>query len=283
MTASRQKVRPRPEFLRALGCGEPPQQIVVAGQRYQRAEVLKHDSWAATATYGNAEGDVIVCKFHRQQPLAGIPLAWLGRRLARREAHFLSQLAGVSGIPRLLFPVHCLERQLPFAVARQYIAGHPLGLREAVADDFFPRLAALLDRLHERDMAYVDLHKRENVIVGDDGQPYLIDFQISHHLRTRVPGLAWLARRVLGLLQASDHFCLAKLHVRCRPDQVRAVRGDLSLPPPWWIVLHRLAAVPFRTLRRRLLVLLGVRSGRGMAGSEQFAEDAYRSQLQQKC
>jgi hypothetical protein len=166
---------------------------------------------------------------------------------------------------------------LPYALARQYIAGHPLGSKEPVANDFFPRLARLLAELHDRQMAYVDMHKRENVIVGDDGQPYLIDFQVSHHLRTEMPLVAWLARRVLRTLQATDDFHLGKLHARCRPDQVRAQRGVIRLMTPWWIKLHRLFAVPFRTLRRRLLVLHGVRSGMGMAQSEHFAEDAFRS------
>lgn len=275
MSAPGSKVRPRPPFLRALGQSEPPQQVEIDGQPFRMVEALKHDSWAATAVYRCDNGELAVCKFHRQQPLAGIPLAWLGRLLARRESHFLGQLSGIPGIPGLLGAVRCTTL-LRHAVARQYVPGHPLGSRERVADDFFPRLEGLLAEMHARGIAYVDLHKRENVIAGDDGQPYLIDFQVSYHARTSIPGLGWLSRWVLHLLQGTDDFCLKKLHVRCRPDQAAATRQGTALQPPWWIALHRLAAVPLRTLRRRLLVLLGVRTGRGMADSEQFAEDAFR-------
>ena len=45
---------------------------------------------------------------------------------------------------------------------------------------------------------------------------------------------------------------------------------------PVWLRLHRLVAVPFRQLRRRLLVARGVRTGRGSAATEAFAEDAVR-------
>lgn len=269
-------VRPRPAILRALGDREPPASVEIEGQRYKRVDVLKHDSWAATAVFRDAAGRQIVCKFHRQQPIFGLPMAWLGRSLARRESHFLRELAGLKGVPKLLGPVQTDEGQVAFALAREYIPGHPLGQKEAVANDFFPRLARLLAELHVKDVAYVDLHKRENVLVGNDGQPYLIDFQVSYHARTRLPVVARLARYVLGALQVTDEFHLAKLHARCRPDQVQARRGASDLTPPWWIKLHRLIAVPFRTFRRRLLVLLNVRSGSGMASSEHFAEDAFR-------
>ena len=38
-------------------------------------------------------------------------------------------------------------------------------------DEFLPTLRGLLNKLHRRGIAYVDLHKRENIIVGDDGRP----------------------------------------------------------------------------------------------------------------
>jgi hypothetical protein len=38
-------------------------------------------------------------------------------------------------------------------------------------------------------------------------------------------------------------------------------------------------AVPFRNLRRRLLVVLGIRKGRGRAETEHFPEDAVRQSL----
>src|SRR5205085_3317670 len=138
--------------------------------------VFKHDSWAATALYAGPAGRV-VCKFNRQQPAVVLPLRWLGRRLARREEAVLRRLGDLPNVPRWAGAVSADGRRLAHAVAHDFIPGHPLGERERVGDGFFGELADLLAAMHRCGVAYVDLHKRENVIVGDDGRPYLIDFQ----------------------------------------------------------------------------------------------------------
>jgi hypothetical protein len=45
---------------------------------------------------------------------------------------------------------------------------------------------------------------------------------------------------------------------------------------PWWITAHRRVATPWRALRRKLLVVLGVRAAGGRASSELFPEQVYR-------
>src|SRR5712691_2007307 len=91
-------VRPRPPLLRALGRAEPPEQVEIDGKTYRLLRVVKHDSWAATAFYAGADKQ-IVCKFNRQQRIGPMPMRWLGRWLARREANALRLLAGLPGIP----------------------------------------------------------------------------------------------------------------------------------------------------------------------------------------
>ncbi|MBM3978800.1 MAG: hypothetical protein FJ304_00680 [Planctomycetes bacterium] len=157
------------------------------------------------------------------------------------------------------------------AVARTFIAGHPLGAGERVGPDFFPELRAALAAMHAHGIAYVDLHKRENIIVGDDGRPYLVDFQICFdvtHPRVRwVPGTRWAFEQ----LCIGDVYHLGK-HV------AKSAPGEAVAPPPipLWLRLHRVFAVPFRQMRRRLLVARGIRNGSGAAASEMFAEDAVR-------
>ena len=264
-------VRPRPALFRALGADDPPREIEVGGQPYRRVEILKHDSWAATALYEGPTGR-IVCKFNRRQSLFGLPMTWLGRRLALREARMLARLADLPQVPNLCGPVTFAGCMLPTAVAHEYIPGHPLRRGEVVRVDFFPKLRRLLSEMHRRQMAYVDLHKRENILVGDDGEPYLIDFQISLALTQRWPDTTTLVQMILRLLQRSDEYHLLKHQAKSCPDQA----DRKSLQPPWWIRAHRLLAVPFREWRRRLLVKLGIRTGKGRALSEQFAEDAVR-------
>jgi hypothetical protein len=270
--------------LRALGTADPPEMIHVSGCDYRRVEIYKHDSWAATAVYeavlqglkrSEAGARRIICKFNRRQSAFGIPLLWLGRKLGSREAMFLRLFADVAQVPDPCGPVYVDGRPAETAVARCFIAGHPLGANERVGDDFFRELAEVLDAVHERGAAYVDLHKRENVLVGTDGRPHLIDFQVSF-----IPYQSGLGRLLTGwalpILQRMDDYHVAKLHRKCRPDQCNLTADELYRLMPLPVRIHRLIAQPLRRLRRALLVRLGVRTGRGEAQSEQFTEAALR-------
>jgi len=261
--------RPRPPLFRALGAEEPPARVSIAGVEFALVEVLKHDSWAATAVYQSG-GRRAICKFNRQQSILGLPMGWLGRWLAAREARFLDALAETHQVPLRLGDVTVGGTKLRHAVARAYLGGHALAPGEHVDDEFFPRLRDLLAAMHARRMAYVDLHKRENVIVGDDGRPYLIDFQIS------LGGAGQHAGPLLAIFQQADRYHLTKHWIAHRPEQCGLSCTDLARLRPWPIRLHRLIGVPFRALRRRLLVWLHIRTGRGRAVSEHFAEDALR-------
>jgi hypothetical protein len=247
----------------------------IGGEVYRRVEIFKHDSWAATARYRSERGDV-VCKLNRVQSIFGLPMAWLGRWLARRESLALRRLAGLQGIPQALDPRSAEGLLLPNAVAHPYIPGHPLSSREQPRDEFFTDLERLLRAVHARDVAYIDLHKRENILVDEAGRPWLIDFQVCFGLWSprlaRIPAL----RALLRALQAADWYHLLKHVKRHRPDQLGHIEAARGAGRPWWIRVHRLLAVPFRTLRRGLLTALGVRGRGGRAVTEVFPEEAVR-------
>jgi len=268
-------VRPRPAVFRALGDEDPPALVEIAGEVFRLHEILKHDSWAATGIYDSDTGRAL-CKFNRQQSIAGVPMTWLGRRLAVRETAFMERLAGIEGIPVSCGPVSSGGRVLPHAVSRRWIAGHALMPGERVDSEFFPRFRRLLAAVHARDVAHVDLHKRENILVDEQGRPHLIDFQISFAL----PRGSRLAAAVLGgllrVLQRCDDYHLLKHEIKHRPEEARCAAAELDRVRPWWIRLHRCVAVPFRRVRRGLLVALGIRSAGGQASSEAFPEIAHR-------
>lgn len=267
--------RERPALFRALGRRQPPESIVVDGQRYSLSELYKHDSWAATALY-EGEAGLVIAKFNRQQRIGFIPMGWLGRWLARHEATLLAHLQDLPNIPRLLGPVKVDGKVATNAVARGYIMGHPMRAKEMLPAAFFEKLRDILDDVHAQNIAYMDLHKRENVIVGDDGEPYLIDFQVSYILPrgwwTRLTPLPWLLR----LFQQSDRYHTVKHYAKhCLAGQTEG-KEKVQAARPFWIKLHRWIAVPFRETRRRLLVLLGIRKGKGRVETEAFAEDGLR-------
>lgn len=268
-----ERPRPRPRWLRALGAEAPPERLEVGGVEHRLVELFKHDSWAATALYADASGTRRVVKLHRKASAFGVPLFWVGRMTARREATLLHRLGDLPGIPELAGPVSIAGVRQRNGVAREYLEGHPLGDRERVDDRFFPELQSLLRAMHARRVAYVDLHKRENVLVDERGRPCLFDFQISASWPRWLP-----LRPAFPLLSGSDEYHLQKHWSRCRPDQCRMSEAEFASRRPWWIRAHRLVARPIREMRRRLLVRLGVRTGRGRVDSEQFAEHALRSE-----
>jgi hypothetical protein len=267
--------RPRPAVFRALGHAEPPAAIDLDGEAFLRVEILKHDSWAATAIYASGTRRAI-CKFNRRQPIFVIPMRWLGRFLAYRETWFMNRLAGIGGIPASLGAVRIDGKACDTAVSRAWIEGHALAEGEAVDDCFFPQLAAILAEVHRRGVAHVDLHKRENILVDDSGRPHLIDYQISFGLPAGSRLAALLLGGVLRLLQQCDDYHLLKHRVKHRPDQVGLSLADMQRLRPWWIRAHRCVAVPFRAVRRRLLTAIGVRAAGGQASSEAFPEIAHR-------
>lgn len=279
------KTKERPALFRALGNDEPPAAISIGGVAYEIAELYKHDSWAATARYRRQNPGVpcvaepntdVVCKFNRVQPILGISVSWLGKLLAMREENAYRVFEDVDGVCEAAGPIEADGKVHQNAVGHYFVDGHPLANNEQVSQRFFFELRQMLREIHAAGFAFVDLHKRENILVGDDGKPYLTDFQISFQTRNgrlwKVPPGKWLLR----IFQQSDLFCLSK-HVRKhQPELIHQLDLQGFEQPPWWIKLHRMIAVPFRQTRRRFLSVIGVRDKSGRSASEAFAEHAFR-------
>lgn len=246
------KRRETPAFLRALGPTDLPDRLTIAGEPFVRGKTLKHDFFAATGLY-HAEADAnrkMIYKVGRRYSLFGFPMAWLGRKLTRREARLYSAFADLDGVPNFAGLID------DSSFAHVYVEGRPLRKGDVVNDEFFPRLEAIMQQVHERRAAYVDFEKRENIIVGDDGWPYLIDFQISFQQPNawwgKLPTTKWL----LHILQTGDRYHLMKHWRRIRPDQLDEATIAKSRQLPWYIVAFRVAINPFQLFRRRTLAAI---------------------------
>jgi len=230
--------------LRALGRRELPQAFCLQGRTYRHEATIKHDFWAATGFYRDQAGVRVVLKIGRNTPFLGLPYEWVGRWLCRREVRFYWRLADVPSVPPLLGTYG----QTGFVHA--YAAGVPLTKSSAVPDDFFPALEKLLAEIHRRQIAYVDTNKSPNILVGDDGKPYLIDFQISwdlHELGNTPLNRWWLKR-----LQDADRYHMLKHLARLRPQELTSDQRLLLHQRGWLIRTHRFFATPFRKLRHRI-------------------------------
>jgi RIO-like serine/threonine protein kinase len=235
--------RPPAYSMRALGRRDLPETVWAGGSTYRLIRTVKHDFFAATGFYRSDDGREAVLKLSRTEPFAGFSLAWVGRLLCRRELRFYNRLADVPNVPAVLGRVGST------GFLHEYIAGRPLSRDRPVPDGFFDRLQTLIAELHRRQIAYVDANKPQNILLGDDGDPYLIDFQISWDLIELYN--TWLNRWWLRRLQRADLYHVVKHKKRMRPDEMTEGDWDIVNRRSILIRLHRLVLKPYFKLRRR--------------------------------
>jgi RIO-like serine/threonine protein kinase len=156
--------------------------------------------------------------------------AWLfrwsaGRLLTQREAAAYVALDGIRGVPRLL------ERRGATALVLELVDGRScFACRADEFDDaFFDRLTALLEQVRSRGVLHGDV--KRNVIRGQDGFPWLVDFAASIALLRYVPVLR---DRVMRVAAQYDRRAVAKLKTLVAPHLLtEADRRHLDAPPPY--------------------------------------------------
>ena len=229
----------------------PAEEVTVAGVPYRLVHVFKHDFYAATCLYeatGPADIPKIVVKFGRENDFAGLPLSWLSHWHRDRIRAIYEALDGVPGIPRWL---GCVG-ELGFAI--EYIESRPLDHSPPPPPGFFDKLKSLFDAVHDRGVAYCDSNKRSNILIGADGQPYLIDYQLSFRSGSHLP---WLIRPIVRgafrYMCGKDMYHLFKHKRRMCPDELRPEEDALSGRPVGVHLVHRKLAKFYRAIRRQFL------------------------------
>jgi len=226
----------------ACGQAGPPKEFTGNGKQWKLDTLFKHDFFACTARYKcNDTNELAVLKINRIRGFLGLPLRWIGRMLCRRELNILGQLQDLDQVPQLICPF----AQTGFVY--QYIEGQSLDEKPAVPDSFFDDLVQLLNEIHQRHICYVDANKRGNILLGEDGRPHLIDFQISLFLPSN-----W-GRRLRHLFQREDRYHILKHKRKLRPDLLTDEEKKNLSQVSWPIRLHRTITGPLRDLRRALL------------------------------
>src|SRR5687767_14558322 len=228
--------------MHALGKAGLPLQFTLEGKSYRLTLPVKHDFFAATGFYEDGDGRRVVLKMSRTEEFAGVPLEWLGRVLCRREMRFYNKLSDLPNVPPVLGTVGTT------GFVHAFVEGRPLSKDRPVPDGFFDQLAALLDALHARGIAYVDTNKPENILLGDDGRPHLIDFQISYDVEELYNTA--LNRWFLGWLHRADVYHLLKHKKRLRPDEMTPEETRRAERKGWLIRTHRFVTKPYFLLRR---------------------------------
>jgi len=167
---------------------------------------------------------VVVKDFKRSDTLFRLIV---GPILIRREFGALRKLLGVEGIPQLAGKI---DR---YALAMQHIAGESLAdLQPGVLDDgFYTALRSVVDSMHSRGVAHCDLRSRGNVMLGDDGRPYVVDFAACVY---RGRGINPVSRWLFSQFVLADRNAVLRIKQRLSPELLtREEEAELSRPMPF--------------------------------------------------
>lgn len=166
-------------------------------------------------------------------------LAWLARRLLRREAMALAALQEIEGIPQLIdHDHHCL--------LRRFTPGVPMHVGRPRNAAYFRDAARLLRRIHSAGVVHNDLAKEPNILVSADGSPAFIDFQLASYAARR--------GRLFRVAAREDIRHLLKHKKTYRPDLLTArermiLASPSSLSRAWMSLIKPL----YLFVTRRLL------------------------------
>ena len=175
-------------------------------------------------------------------------LAWLARRLCRREARALARLDGIMGTPRLV-------AEDANGLRREWIEGRPMQVARPRNADYYRAARRLVSALHRRGVAHNDLAKETNWLVTPTGQPAIVDFQLALVSRRRGRLFRSLAREDLRhLLKHKRSYC---------PDRLTARERRILARPAAISRLWMATAKPVYTFITRRLLGWADREGAG--------------------
>lgn len=194
-----------------------PLDVTIAGEYYRFDKILKQELFSINLLYRNQRGGGQVLKISEFRLPFGVFLRPLARVMSRREHRVYQRVADIRGVPTLG------PRFGSRGFFHQYVEG--LTLFELpkgcpLPEPFWKQLRATLECIHQRRIVHLDLHKRGNIILGNDGSAYVLDFQISLLFEMR-PG--WIGKKLEALfeyLKQEDIYHLYKHKRRFQGDRM---------------------------------------------------------------
>lgn len=131
----------------------------------------------------------------------------IGPLLIKKEWKIYLRLSGLKGIPRVF---DLIDR---FAFSMEYIQGREIQRDDNLANSFFNDLEKIIEDIHSRGVVHLDLRHKGNILINEDGEPFLVDFNSSLYLKEN--GL--LKRLLFSILTKIDYGGFLKLKQRVSP------------------------------------------------------------------
>jgi len=149
-------------------------------------ETLLSSGYQGTVYLVEEQGRRYVIK----RPTGSWLTGWARRGMLRREYEAYLRLDGIPGIPG------CAGLGPDGELKLQFIEGESLrdagyGLPDKAA--FFARLLELVQSIHAAGVAHADMKRKDNILVDETGQPWLIDFGSA--VLANAKGRGWAFRQ----------------------------------------------------------------------------------------
>ena len=140
----------------------------------------------------------------------------VGRFLVWREAKAFRRLGGVQGVPAFY------GKEGGLVLIMEAIPGRPVeGLEheQALSPVFFEKLRNVVRAFHARGIAHCDLKRAPNILLGRDGEPYVVDWSAAITAsECHIFPLNLIYRRFL----LDDFNAVVKLQLRHAPEDITA-------------------------------------------------------------
>jgi hypothetical protein len=214
-------------------------------QHYIRKGVL----WKPDILLVKKDARLAVVKDYAYQPF--LYRFFVGMLANHREIRIYRRLKGVPGIPRNYGSV---DR---YALLLSYIPGRNTGecLPGELDPSFFSRLREIVDAIHARGVVLCDLRNTKNIMVGDEGEPYIVDLCTAFRRGGR---LSVLRNFLFDIFYQDDLLGIAKLKKNLAPDLLNEEeRKKLERG-----LIFQAQAIRTRNLARRVLKTIGLVGGR---------------------
>jgi serine/threonine protein kinase len=172
--------------------------------------------------------------------------AIVGPILIRREFGAMRNLIGVNGVPQIAGRID------KYALAMEHVSGTSLEhvSQGVLTNEFYTKLRSVIDEMHSRGIAHCDLRSRGNVMLGDDGNPYVVDFAACVFRGRGInPFTRWLFKQFV----LADNNAVLRIKDRLSPELLTdEEKAELETPLPLEIPA-RFVGSSIRKITRKLL------------------------------
>ena len=226
-----------------------PDSVTLEGQAFHYEKVLKDDFFSVNILYRNAAGRRYVLKLSDFRFLFGLLFRPFAMLMSGHEYKIYRLVDGIEGVPKL-GPRHGLRGYFHEFIEGKTLHEHTRG--DPLPDDFFDRLRGIIDQVHARRVFYLDLNKQGNIIIADDGHPWLIDYQISMHFPQRSGWWGRRAERRFRQLSHEDLYHVYKHKRRFQPERLTDEERALAVRTPFNTGYNRWFWRHFRRFKRKI-------------------------------